>query len=402
VGSDENFRFAHEDFRYYFLATHLLDEIQNIGSQPEIPLVRQRIQDSPDVWAEPIQMICDMVVENDKGNIQRVRGLLEDLLGEYEPGEPEAPEPAFHTDAVVLAARIASAQEITSKHDRRLIKQLVQWLAALLQTTNDLKQRAELGRMLGALGDPRPGIDLPSMQWVDVPAGSALVGGYHADDPYKTDDDSKRTLIELPGFQIGRYPVTVAQYEAFVNDGGYQQDEYWVEGEDRSGLIWRQDRQHPTIGWHDPLWHIPNHPVIGVTWYEASAFCRWFSAKTGTPVSLPTVAQWIWAARGDSDRIFPYGNTFDPARGNSYLSGIGRTTAVGLFARNGEPTDLSGNVYEWCQDAVPEKRLDDKRVLHYILMGGSWSSYPGFCRIDARYKDNPAFATPYWGFRIVK
>lgn len=409
VGTGEHFRFAHEDFRQYFLAEHLLKQIE--GS--EHPLVRDLMWTRPRIWADPLTMIGDLLVGENHGSLHRVWDLIEDLIGDDPPGD----KPSAHAEAVWLAARIAVDQGLGTgrlrRSERDIFDNLVEQMVILLQSpdalvldtngVSDCNRRADMGRLLGTLGDTRPGIGLP-IDWIDIPAGPAIISGSHPSDPYSPNDPTPRERVDLPAFRIGRYPVTVAQYEAFVAAGGYQERAYWIEGQDESGWIWCRGREHPGAGWHNPRWHIPNHPIIGVTWYEAAAFCRWLSAESGMLVRLPTIAEWIRAARGISDQIFPYGSSFDVSGGNTHLSGTGRTTAVGIFPRGlaeSGVADLSGNVYEWCQDEVHEKRLDGQPLLHRALMGGSWSSYPGFCRIDARYSDNPAFATTYWGFRVV-
>jgi formylglycine-generating enzyme required for sulfatase activity len=115
---------------------------------------------------------------------------------------------------------------------------------------------------------------------------------------------------------------------------------------------------------------LPNHPVVGVTWYEALAYCRWLTEQLqiweGTPkplaallragvgwtVRLPTEAEWEKAARGMDGRISPWGNMPDSNRANYDNTGIGGTSAVGCFSGGASPygvLDLSGNVWEWTQ-----------------------------------------------------
>ncbi len=424
VGSGDNFRFAHDDFRQYFLAEHLLKQIARnepqAATSDSVPLARRLMWEQPRIWADPIEMIGDLLVDESHGALNRVWDLIEDLIGDAAPDDPEAPSLTSHAEAVRIAARIALNHSLNSGRlrasERSIFGNLIDWLIALIESPDalmrdssgsqpsSLVKRAEIGRMLGVSGDTRAGIGLP-IEWAAIPAGKAFVGGSHLSDPYGPEDTSARQEIQVPAFQIGRYPVTYAQYEAFVEAGGYQEQRFWVDGNDDSGWVWCQGRTHPDVGWHDPAWHVPNHPVIGVTWYEAAAFCRWLSAELGAEIRLPTVAEWIRAARGADEHIFPYGGTFDATRGNTYLSGAGRTTAAGMFPRGSTPqgvADLSGNVYEWCQDVILDTRLDGQTLRHHPLKGGSWSSYPGFCRIDALYQESPAFATTYWGFRALR
>ena len=72
-----------------------------------------------------------------------------------------------------------------------------------------------------------------------------------------------------------------------------------------------------------------NHPRERVSWFDAIAFCRWLSARLGCEVRLPTEQEWEKAARGTDERIYPYSNDFDPAKGSTSETGIGQTSAVG-------------------------------------------------------------------------
>jgi formylglycine-generating enzyme required for sulfatase activity len=242
-------------------------------------------------------------------------------------------------------------------------------------------ERAAAGRDLASLGDPRPGVGLradglPHIDWCPVEGGAFTMGSDKRADPQAYDDETPQHSEPVAAFSIAKYPVTYAQYEVFVQDGGYRERNFWTE----SGWDWRKDTTEPTYGWNDPDWHLPNHPVIGVTWYEAYAFTRWLSARTGEPIHLPTEAEWEKAARGTDKRIFPYPGAFDAAKGNTSESKIGRTSAVGIFLAGASPyeaLDMSGNVWEWCvtkwrsnykSEAANTPEGTDSRVLR----GGSW------------------------------
>jgi formylglycine-generating enzyme required for sulfatase activity len=173
-------------------------------------------------------------------------------------------------------------------------------------------------------------------EWVTIPGGMVTLepGGYLP----------QPTTFEVEPFAITRYPVTNHQYAAFMEAGGYTHRAWWTdEGwaiKARSG--WTEPRYWKKRG---------DCPVMGVSWYEALAFCRWLSIVTGEPVSLPTEQQWQRAAQGDDGREYPWGN--EPP--NEILCNWNRnasgTTPVTQYPDGASPygvMDMSGNVWELC------------------------------------------------------
>ena len=112
-------------------------------------------------------------------------------------------------------------------------------------------------------------------------------------DPEAYDDEGPVCVVTLGAYRIGRYPVTVTEYRRFLESGGYADPRYWTAG----GHGRRQAPDH----WEEQV-QFPNRPVVGVSWYEALAYCRWAGG------SLPSEAEWERAARGTEGRRFPWGN----------------------------------------------------------------------------------------------
>jgi formylglycine-generating enzyme required for sulfatase activity len=111
--------------------------------------------------------------------------------------------------------------------------------------------------------------------------------------------------IYLDEFMMGKYPVTNEEFKAFIDEGGYNNEEYWT----KEGWKWKEkEKISEPLYWHEGKWNRPNFPVVGVSWYEAAAYANWLSKKTGRTYRLPTEAEWEKAARGTDGREYPWGN----------------------------------------------------------------------------------------------
>ncbi len=286
------------------------------------------------------------------------------------------------------------------------------------------RERAMAGDILAEVGDPRPGFSstlvgdllVPDIAWCEIPAGPFLMGSSEARDANAYDNEKPQHRIELPPYRVGLYPVTNAQYRLFVEGGGYEDSRYWME----EGWVWRKENGivAPEF-WDEPIWNNPNHPVVGISWHEAMAFASWLTVQLEMPVRLPTEAEWEKAARGSDGRIYPWGDAWDPERANAQDTGIGQTSAVGIFPAGASPygfLDMSGNVWEWTSslwsirdnrpdfgypydpsDGREDLGTDGKRVIR----GGSWASSPAQTRVAYRGMADPRTRNHMIGFRVV-
>jgi formylglycine-generating enzyme required for sulfatase activity len=195
-----------------------------------------------------------------------------------------------------------------------------------------------------------------------------------------------------------------------VEDKGYEIKDYWS----REGWQWREaDQIKEPVYWHDRMWNGPNFPVVGVSWPEAEAYCKWLSANTGKNYRLPTEAEWEKAARGMDGRKYPWGNEWDEARCNSFECNLNRTSPVGIFLQGESPyscRDMAGNVWEWCGDWYSEEYYGtspDKNPRGpetgsgRVLRGGYWDGYAQDCRSAYRSDASPAYRGDHVGFRLV-
>ncbi len=255
------------------------------------------------------------------------------------------------------------------------------WLPRLTDAKEPPLARASIGRALGLIrGDSRPGVmyvdaqsRLPRFEWMRIPAGAFVRGR-----------GSTKLDARVGEFFVSKYLVTNEQFRTFVTAGGYG-DEWrtcWTD----AGWAVKGDARGPTD--YSETLILPNHPRIGINWYEALAFCRWldkrFHERGEIPelcqIRLPTETEWERLARGSDGRVFPWGDEFDASLCN--LTDFESTTAVGIFPNGASPygvCDVVGNAWKWCltrwniDTGTPEDNsIDGDSPRCY--RGGSWGS----------------------------
>jgi formylglycine-generating enzyme required for sulfatase activity/3',5'-cyclic AMP phosphodiesterase CpdA len=311
--------------------------------------------------------------------------------------------------------------EEVEAHERheQVLARVQRWLVALIERgVLTPVERAAAADVLARLGDPRPGVGLrsdglPDILWCEVPAGSFIMGS--KDDPDAWEDESPQHEQSMPyGYRISKYPVTNAQYAAFVQHGGYVNPGYWTE----AGWQDKGDRTRPET--YGGVYDLPNHPVVMVSWYEALAFCRWLDEQLhqrgelseGEHLTLPTEAEWEKAARGTDGRRYSWSAEPDPNRANYDETGIGTTSAVGIFPGGETPygcLDMSGNVLEWCRTkwlfnyAGYEEQADHdpEGTSGRVLRGGAFYGSRRNVRCANRGGNLPDYRDWYDGFRVV-
>lgn len=280
------------------------------------------------------------------------------------------------------------------------------------------KDRAEAGETLGWLGDHR-----------DLKEFIKIKGGKY---------ELSQGTFEIEAFEIGKYPVTNGWFAEFVDAGGYKDMNLWTE----QGIKWLEySKAKCPRYWHNRQWNCPNKPVVGVSWYEAYAFARWFTKQfdDGREYGLPDKNQWEAAGTGFDKREYPWGEWKEDCC-NSKEAGIEKTSAVGIF-RKGDSIegvcDFSGNVWEFtCTDYHSEQEMDDfefkedilelsyewekvtgkrkseiqdqiismlndKKRMMPVYRGGSWDFEADLCRMASRFRFVPGNRDPGLGFRLV-
>jgi formylglycine-generating enzyme required for sulfatase activity len=215
--------------------------------------------------------------------------------------------------------------------------------------------------------------------------------------------------VEIPkkGYSIAKYPLTNAQYKLFVDAGGYRERQWWTaQGwEQRESNDWTEPRY-----WTDTKWNGAEQPVVGVSWYEAVAFCLWLSDVTGEKIMLPTEDEWQYAAQGDDRRTYPWGNDWDCKRCNNSVAPCNSNVTTPVRQYEGKQkgdspfgvVDMAGNVWEWCLTDYENKTNDiNSDATTRVARGGSWYSINSdVFRCDDRYGVIPSNRYYGWGFRL--
>jgi formylglycine-generating enzyme required for sulfatase activity len=471
------YRFTHLSFQEFLTARYLAE------AERDVRRITQFIEDEGRVadawWREPILLTVGYLNVTAPDTATDLAHCLACLDTSERP----------HTPLAMAAAELAATSFVEWGGAEATRDSLARRLADLL-TDPELRGaspplRAGAGRALAYLGDPRPGVgmirqfpppsrgSLPEIAWCEVPAGPFLLGANTDEEAW--DDERPQHELALPAFYIARYPTTNAQFAPFVEGGGYNDPQYWTE----AGWAWRdgadpdlsqipaedvrkgyadwlaqrpRDRRHEPFYWHDERLNQPNQPVVGVSWYEAMAYCAWLTEQLrvqssefrvwrdgklvthnsgpGTLMArLPAEAEWEKAGGWDPvarhKRVYAWGDECDEEKAN-VAEKVGRPSAVGAFPAGASACgalDMTGNVWEWTlsswgsfdwnkpgfpypfSDARPQFEAGGREAPETpgfrVLRGGSWFNDRRNARVSSRYNDRPAYFTIPIGFRVV-
>jgi len=242
-----------------------------------------------------------------------------------------------------------------------------------------------------------------------IPGGSFQMGS-------NDDKNLKRTgrPVNVSSFYLSKYEVTVAEFEQFIDATSYQTDadkdggSYYHEGhvKRRSGINWKYDAAGQLRRSSEY-----SHPVIHISWNDATAYCQWLSQKTGLTYRLPTEAEWEYAARGiNNSSYFSIGS--DAVDEMAWYESNSAYTTHPVGQKNANELglyDMNGNAWEWCQDQYqnwPDNMgyaqggsSGDLRVCR----GGSWETKPmGLHVTFARFVSSANNCYNDTGFRVVR
>ena len=417
-------RFWHLSFQEYLAAR----AIGGYNEQEQLNLIlgKSKRLYQPE-WREVVQLLGGVLYEQGR---EKVDGLVKAVLDAlYETEKPLTPAER------VLRKRGSTSQQSNLADQARavgLLVGIVRDLAPFNYEPRDVRYRQTLATVtdmftpegskpfpielriaaaeaLGLAGDPRLADE--SLRWVSIPAGTFLMGAQQQDqkapnyNPMARDNETPQTL-ELSGFHIGRWPVTVQDYALFIEDDGYAEHIWWLKifDEWQNPKDWQQQTEHP------------NRPVVGVSWYEAMAYAAWLTdhlhrvrkLANDQVIRLPTETEWEYAARGSSARRYAWGDTEPSAELANYAGNVGAPSPVGVYPLGATPEgvqEISGNVREWClnlyDNKVPKPGVIGQKDLNRTYRGGSWIDRAGLIRCAFRNWNLPGNRSNDLGFRLV-
>jgi formylglycine-generating enzyme required for sulfatase activity len=232
-------------------------------------------------------------------------------------------------------------------------------------------------------------------EMVIIPGGSYWRGSSEG-----SRDEMPRHQIQLASFALDIHPVTNEQFIRFLQVMGGEKDQ------NNNDIIRLRDaRIKRCAGKLTIESGYAKHPVVGVTWYGASAYAKWIGKR------LPTEAEWEAAASGGKELfLFPTGPDIERTQANFFSSD---TTSVMSYSPNSFGLyDMAGNVYNWCQDwyaynyydtssMEPENPLGPPQGVYRVLRGGCWKSLKDDMRTSHRHRNNPGAVNGTYGFRCA-
>ena len=385
-----SYRFMHLAFQE-FLAARYLAEVMRDEVKIAQFLVDHTIGDS--WWREPALLTAGYLSLTSRRTADRLLRLLAVWEGHAAGGHRAA-------DVPLAAAELAGTACLEWMGDEAALREKVTGELARLFTNRALLAQATpaikllAGDALGRLGDPRPGVGvkhgLPDIAWCKVPE----VGPDGQRTFWFHDSERDRELPNLPTFWIARYPITYIQFQSFVDDPEGYRSQRWREGLadafGKNSTHWEQN------------WPISNRPRERVTWPEAVAFCRWLTVQArihpellpddetrivlaaGWEIRLPTEHEWVKAACGWDDRIYPWGGekyqegyaNVDEIEKKTGHNKLQQTSTVGMYPHAASPfgaEEMSGNVWEYCQNKYDDPSGQNPGDnAHRAVRGGSW------------------------------
>lgn len=205
--------------------------------------------------------------------------------------------------------------------------------------------------------------------------------------PMTVDDGPgcRETDYETSAFLLARHAITNAQFQNFVDVGGYSELELWDREiwphlidfkdltEEPAPRFWRNGRHNTRLG---------DHPVVGICYYEAAAYARWAGFRLPNEVEWQMAASWRIRSSANVLRRYPWGDALDVNKCNIWASGIAHTVPVNSYEQGAAPNgvcQLCGNVWEWTASDFEMTDDEGNPVVGDMIMksirGGAFDTY---------------------------
>ena len=389
--------------QYHPLMSPLVWDLAHIGQQEELWLLRDGNLEVPGLLPRNIEGLYDAFVHSRASRVdlpllspaeahrylETVRGKALDVLD------------AADEDHAFRFALVISHE---NQHNETMLQALAMRTGAPLLSAGT------------PLPTGRPGVAGTS---VEVPAGDFVLGVDPADEPFSLDNERPAHTVFVPGFRIGRVPVTNREWRAFLDDGGYRRPELWstrgwehrTKAELAAPMYWNPDGTRTRFG---HLETIPDdEPVQHVTYFEAQAYARWAGAR------LPTEIEWEKAAAWDPTagrrRRVPWGAA-TPTAAVANLNGEAlRPAPVGAYPAGASAygaEQMLGDVWEWTSSPLRPwpgftPMIYDRYTEPFfegdyrVLRGGSWAVAADILRPSFRNWDHPIRRQIFSGVRLA-
>lgn len=404
-GGNNDYVFAHLTLQEHCAGCHMV-----VGTGALARIMDHRADDR---WREPIMLGLGYIQAQRPELIGEVLDRLIDRNEHAQDGR-DAPKPVdrWHRD-LIFAAEIGADRDwsylrqlnVKVAGEQGLQSRLRNGLVALLADASQplaTAERVRAGFLLGDLGDPRFPVTIEAWRrevdralggdttgyFCRVDAGTYVIGSTDADPGASDDEKPQHTVVQDHPIWIGRFPITNAQWDAWVAEGGWP-------GHFRDDT----DLNHPS------------QPAVGLSAHAAEHYCKWLGGKLDLNIRLATELEWEAAARGGDDRRYPWGNEWHADRAASDENRPNRggewSIPVGCFPAGSAPCgalDMAGNVWEWTTSVWKSypgatKRFQERNLR--VLRGGWWGADPTRCRCGARRRLRPDLDLGFSGLRVV-
>ncbi len=388
----EEYGFIHLTFEEYLAALAIALQAQG-ESELVVKILAAHIGEQ--AWREVSLLTVAYI--GIRQNLPKVAGQVVEALARSEKGE--AGEAALLAGEAALDAL---PDGVTHQSRDKVIE-------ALIPAMQNEKAKPEIRRSAGLVLSRLCWVPQDLDDFVQIPAGRFLYG-----------DEKEEKSIPYQ-YWVAKYPVTNLQFARFMKAGGYDHQKWWR----KDGWDWRTgkydskaksgfekdlvsqrsvDERAQPYYWDNVSFRKTLQPVVGVTWFEAQAYCNWrsqqllgFEIPAGYLVRLPTELEWERSARFTDGREYPWNEDFDPKFANTNESGARGVSAVCTYplGKSQEGVwDLSGNVWEWSASWY-------EKGAYRSLRGGSRDDLSRFARCALRSGGFPDAFYDDLGFRCV-